>query len=208
MAKSKLKRLQEALAAGDVEAAKALAGELAPKKAPRKPAKASPKARTTKKATARKKAAAAKPGPSPEEGGSPAPVPRPSKRASNDQDEGVGVIFRDDAENVMAGGVSRRTPDGEKSYARRQSLAGAEFRPEIVADEVELPASHAKLDKKLRRAKATPRPGQPGADRGPVEMVDIRCDGCGQMDRIVDGVFERIDDETKYKCNQCSCRGR
>jgi hypothetical protein len=207
MAKSKLTQLQEALAAGDVETAQRLAGEMAPKKAPRKPAKGSAKAKTTKRTTTRKKATRAKPGPLPEERPEPPAPVRSRNRASYDADDGVNVIYRDEASNVMAGGGSRQV-GGDKNYARRQSLAGTQFKPEIIKDNVELPAKHAKLDKKLQKAKVTPRPGQPGADRAVARKIQIRCDGCGRLDEIAEGVFERIDEETQYKCNKCSCRGR
>lgn len=188
MAKSKLKQLQEALAAGDVETAQRLSKEMEPKKAPKKAKKAPVKRATTKRTTTRKKPAETQPEPQVE--------------------DGVNVLFRDDAYNVMAGGSRQISTNGERNYAQRQSLAGTKFKPEIVQEAAELPTKHAKLDKKLQKAKVTPRPGQAGAAREAVKMLKIRCDGCGVIDTVAEGVFERLDEEAMYKCNRCSCRGR
>jgi hypothetical protein len=98
-------------------------------------------------------------------------------------------------------------PDGKAhTYSRRESMAGSDFKNQFNAKEydVRLPANHAKVDSKLRKAKLSPRPGQPGASRPAATKISVRCQGgCNGDYEVYPWECEKVDAKTKYICNDC-----
>jgi hypothetical protein len=85
-------------------------------------------------------------------------------------------------------------------------MEGMEFNNQFNAKEydVRLPASHAKVDTKLRKAKISPRPGQPGASRPAAEKISVRCQGgCNCDYEVYPWECEKVDAKTRFICNDC-----
>lgn len=129
----------------------------------------------------------------------------------------VDVEDEDDTSNYIAPSRPKgRNRDGSQfvgqdgknhTYSRRVSMSGTNFKNQFdVKDyDVALPAKHAKVDSKLRKAKIGPRPGQAGATRQAAEKIPVRCFECSGDFEVYPWEYEKVDSKTRYICNDCSC---
>lgn len=212
MAKSRVRRLQEALERGDVDGAKKLAAEIeeaTKKKAPRKPAKG-PSKRAASRA---RRPPADAPGEPP--GPSPIIVPgvcdrQPPTAGQSGENRGDGVWI------APPRGLARPGPGGgEKVRARHESMQGHrhvnQFEQWAGSQERGFDGMDARMkksDRKLAHSPCTPRPGMPGAARPPAARVHVYCDGCGRPFDVYPSELTVLDSESVYKCDRCILRGR
>jgi hypothetical protein len=92
------------------------------------------------------------------------------------------------------------------TFSRRVSMQGMKFPNKFKPTEyaVALSPRHEKVDKKLRKARIAPRPGQSGASRDEAKKVKVRCKGnCGQEYMVYPWEAAGTDSETRFICNDC-----
>jgi hypothetical protein len=210
MAKSNLQKLQEALASGDVEAAKLYAAKIEGAKAPKKKVATPPKKKVAtppKKAKPSKKAPVVPEDDFPETEGPddledvfvpPASRQSPSRASSlvlpgdfnyNAPTAGQYGGYGDDsswqATTMRPGGFGNRGAD--RVEARKVSMANRkhinlfdDWMHDGGQGADKLSPREKKMEKAIANSPVTPRPGQRGAMRPPAQKTHINCDGCGR----------------------------
>lgn len=191
MAKSKAQQLKEALDAGDLDKAKALAAEIA-KKPARKPAKPS----TRKKGVA---------------------VRTPRSRPAQSEPEPLGVpvstrIYDDSSwiapSKSSMGGGSRIGSDGSvRIQARHESMQG---RGRLIKFKDE---PTVKLTKQQQKAEKALAKQEVAARRPPTQKINMLCEGCNRAFNVYPSETSLASDDNYrsyryYKCDRCIMRGK
>lgn len=133
-----------------------------------------------------------------------APPPIEEDEAAEDEADGYIAPTR----RVRRQGESFTGRDGRRhTTCRTVSMEGTRFKNKFNPSEynVTLPPKHAKIDQKLRKAKISPRPGEPGASREAAEKIRVRCFECKSVCDIYPWECEKVDKNTRYICNDCCC---
>jgi hypothetical protein len=236
MAKSNLQKLQEALASGDVEAAKLYAAKIDGAKTPKKKAAPPKKKKTpTKVPSVPQDDFPETEGPDGEEDTYEPPTRRqtPSRRSSiivpgdiryNAPTAGGEAPWQ--ATTLRPGGLggqgSRRVgADGrERVEAKKVSMAGRnhinlfdEWMHDGGQGADKLSVREKKAEKAIANSPVTPRPGERGAMRPPAQKTHINCDGCGRPFEVYPSELSQSHEDNGrpyifFKCERCIKWGR
>lgn len=195
MAKSNLQLLQEAIAVGDLEKAKLLTDKIAkasmPKKAPRRPAKASVDMEVDEAEDR----------------------PKAKPRARKDVEIGrtnessyIASSKRNDGDDILGNRHFVGADGKHHTYARRVSMVGTKFVNKFDDSQYKsLTTKEQRLEKQISKIPTTPRPGQKGSTREKAQKVKAQCSICNDWVSVWPWEAERIDEEANFRCSKKRC---